>query len=634
VEIEDMATPVIMPRFGQAQKEATVVEWFKEEGEQVKQGEPLLSVETDKVVMEVEAPASGVLLKVMCGPDDVVPIATVIAYIGESGEGIPKEDPAPGTAGAMAPLVDTATAETDGARSDARPDKVRATPAARGLARQTGIDITAVTGTGHGGLVTRDDVERFAQLAAPSGDGVDNHNPEVAMPFEIRMPQLGWTMETGTVEKWLVKIRERFAAGQEILEVETDKAILTVEAHQAGIIERILVAEGQEVPIGTALAVAVAPGERLPADWQPSDISEAPASVLEPSVAAASHRTGPGAIGKLQASWKARTVARQTGLDLETIAGSGPAGRIVAEDVTLALDMPPSASGAAAIATPVASRLADALGLYLSKVQGSGPHGRIVQSDVLVAAAALIHERAESLPIAAPGPTVVASTVPLISVRRIVSKRMAISAQTTARVTLFREVDASALVHLRERFSAQGVQISYNDILIRICAIALGEHRHANARIAEDRIEYLGCVNIGLAVQTDRGLLVPVIRDADTLTIPQIAAETRRLTNDARAGRNLPDDLTGGTFTITNLGMLGVEGFTPVINLPECCILGVGCIVRKPVVIDENDTVAVRPVTTLSLVFDHRVLDGAAAARFLARIAQLIHDPLLLLTVN
>jgi pyruvate dehydrogenase E2 component (dihydrolipoamide acetyltransferase) len=208
---------------------------------------------------------------------------------------------------------------------------------------------------------------------------------------------------------------------------------------------------------------------------------------------------------------------------------------------------------------------------------------------------------------------------------------MGSSARTTARVTLFREVDATGLVGVRERFTARDINVAYNDILVYICATALREHPGANARLGDSQIEILDRVNIGLAVDTDRGLLVPVIHSADTLTMSQIAAERARLVQAARAGRIQPDDLTGGTFTITNLGMFGVEGFTPIINLPESCILGLGKIVRKPVVVGEGDTVAVRPTMTVSLVFDHRVIDGAPAARFFDRIAQLVENPILLL---
>ena len=477
------------------------------------------------------------------------------------------------------------------------------------------------------------------------------------MPFEIKMPQLGLTMETGTVLQWLVEEGDRFTQGQEILEVETDKVAIVVEAHEEGILERILVPVGRQVPVGVTLAIAVAPGETLPADWRPAHPSETLVSTLAPALVSAPSLPSLSATGGLDVSWKARVMARQAGLDLQTLVsnGSGPGGRIVAEDVARALAAatlaPAPAPTEAPKASPVAAKLAASLGLDLSRIAGGGAQERITQTDVLEATAALIRERAPSRPVAAPGPgdkpvlseaeglgagpAQVASVIPLTSVRGIVSERMANSAHTTASVTLFRKVDATALIDLRERFQSslpsQGVRVSYNDILVRVCAATLREHPDANARMGDGQIERLDRIHIGLAVDTDRGLLVPVIHDADTLTIPQIATESTRLIEAARSGRSLPDDLGGGTFTITNMGMLGVEGFTPVINLPECCILGVGRIVREPVVINENDTVAVRPMMTLSLVFDHRVIDGAPAARFLDRIAQLVQDPLLLL---
>jgi pyruvate dehydrogenase E2 component (dihydrolipoamide acetyltransferase) len=454
------------------------------------------------------------------------------------------------------------------------------------------------------------------------------------MPFEITMPQLGLTMDKGTVIEWLVATGDRVQPGQEILQVETDKAIVAVEAHEEGTIARILVAAGEEVAVGTVLAIGVRPGEALPASWQPSQpvvAAEEPVPpVATPAALAPAHIKPEGA---LQASWKARALAREAGLDWWAVRGSGPGGRVVAEDISQA-----TAARAAALtqvkATPVAARLAEALGLELSNVRGSGPQGRITQEDVLASAAAIIRGQPTRQPAPTPGLPQVASSAPLKGVRKIVSEGMATSAHTTARVTLFREVDTSEFVKLRQRFPAQGKDVSYNDLLIRICALALGEHPAANARLGNGQIEYLDRINIGLAVDTERGLLVPVVRNADRLTIPQIAAERARLVEAARTGRSLPDELTGGTFTITNLGMFGVEGFVPIINLPESCILGAGKIVRKPVAIGEGDSVAVRPMMTLSLVFDHRVIDGAPAARFLDRIAQLIQDPLLLLTLE
>ena len=454
------------------------------------------------------------------------------------------------------------------------------------------------------------------------------------MPFEITMPQLGLTMENGTVVEWLVKEGEQVSTGQEIFQVETDKSIFAVEARQEGTIARILVAEGQVVPVGTVLAIGTKPGETLDADWQPMQPGKAavpmPEPIPQPTELSAEARVA----GSIQASWKARAMAREAGLDLSLVVGSGPGGRIVGEDVSEALGARAAATLQESGATPVAAKLAASLGLDLSRVRGSGPQGRITQADVLSAAAAIIRRGEAGATVREPGLPQVASITPLKGVRKIVSEGMADSVHTTARVTLFREVEVTEFVKLRERFQGRGASISYNDILVRICAIALWEHPEANARLGEGAIEQLDRVNIGLAVDTERGLLVPVIHNADRLSLPQIAAARARLVEAARNGASLPDDLAGGTFTLTNLGMFGVEGFAPVINLPECCILGVGRIVRKPIVIDADDTLAVRPLVTLSLVFDHRVIDGAPAARFMDRLAQLIEDPLQMLVVN
>jgi pyruvate dehydrogenase E2 component (dihydrolipoamide acetyltransferase) len=457
------------------------------------------------------------------------------------------------------------------------------------------------------------------------------------MPFEITMPQLGLTMEKGTVVEWLVSEGDEISSGQEILCVETDKAIVAVEAHQGGMLARILVPAGREVTVGTVLAIGVASGETLPADWQPARTVTVPPLPGLPGREVLT--TAEAAIeGALNASWKARRLTREAGLDLAALVEGGAGRRIVAADVEAALAGRAAPSGPVAEATPVvkatpvAANLAEALGLDLAQVSSSGRGGRITQEDVLAAAAALIREKATASSVRQRGLPQVASTTPLRGVRKIVSEGMAASAHTAACVTLMREVDASELIRLREQFLSRGMSVTYNDILIRICAIALREHPAANARLAEGGIEHLDRTNIGLAMDTERGLLVPVVHNADQLTIPQIAAETARLVAAARSGRIPPADLSGGTFTVTNLGMFGVEAFTPLLNLPECCILGIGTIVRKPVAVAHGDTVAVRPRVTLSLVFDHRVIDGTPAARFLERIVQLLEDPMLLLT--
>jgi pyruvate dehydrogenase E2 component (dihydrolipoamide acetyltransferase) len=291
-------------------------------------------------------------------------------------------------------------------------------------------------------------------------------------------------------------------------------------------------------------------------------------------------------------------------------------------------------------ATPVAQKMAAEAGLDLRQVTGSGPGGKITKEDV---------ERALQKPAAPPPPALppaalpvlpeveVLARVPLKGVRSIIAERMAASVHTSARVTLVMEVDATQFVDMRERLKARvaeewGFAPGYNDLLAKIVASALGKFPYMNARLTADAIEHLAHVNLGMAVDTERGLLVPVIRDADKKSLRQFGAEFRQLAEGARTGRILPDALTGGTFTITNLGMYDVDAFTPVINLPEAAILGVGRIAPKAVVRDGQ--IVARQMWTLSLVFDHRLVDGAPAARFLQYVKDLIEEPYLWLAAG
>jgi pyruvate dehydrogenase E2 component (dihydrolipoamide acetyltransferase) len=281
----------------------------------------------------------------------------------------------------------------------------------------------------------------------------------------------------------------------------------------------------------------------------------------------------------------------------------------------------------------VAERMAAEAGLDLSTVTGTGPRGKITKEDVERAGAAAPR------PVVAPPPPPIAlpevevlERVPLKGVRAIIAKGMAASVHTTARVTLFAEADCTEFVNMRERLKARvekewGFAPGYNDLLAKIVATALRQFPYMNARLAPEAIERLAHVNIGMAVDTERGLLVPVIRDADKKNLRQFGAEFRELVERARIGRSLPDDLAGGTFTITNLGMYDIIAFTPVINLPEAAILGVGSITPQPVV--REGQVVVRQMMVLSLVFDHRLVDGAPAARFLQYIKNLIEEPYL-----
>ena len=452
------------------------------------------------------------------------------------------------------------------------------------------------------------------------------------MPEEVFLPKLGQTVEEVTLVKWLVADGTKVAQGQEIMEVETDKAVFPVEANAKGYLHRGPYAEGEVLPVLTVVAIIGAQSDKF-------EVKAMPAGEAEGQALPAVEAPLPGAAGQqiLQAaevfaSPRAKKLAREKEVDLAQVKPTGGGGVRVAErDVIAYLSQAPKA-------TPLAKKLAAEAGVDLREVPGTGPRGKIVKEDVALAAAAAMVAPAKSaapVPAAAPLPEAeVVERVPLKGVRGIIADRMGTSVHTTARVTLFMEVDATEFVAVRSRLKQRvekewGFAPGYNDLLAKIVAASLRKFPNLNARLVPDAIELLGHINLGMAVDTERGLLVPVIRDADRKSLQQFGAEFRELAERARIGRSLPDDLTGGTFTITNLGMYDVDAFTPVINLPEAAILGVGRIGPKPVAMD--DQVVIRQRWNLCLVFDHRLVDGAPAALFLQYIKQLIEEPYLLI---
>jgi pyruvate dehydrogenase E2 component (dihydrolipoamide acetyltransferase) len=316
---------------------------------------------------------------------------------------------------------------------------------------------------------------------------------------------------------------------------------------------------------------------------------------------------------------RARRVAGELGVAWATLTGSGSSGRIVERDIRLAAAITPVR------ATPVARRVAEELGVDLGQLAAGTPGRRIERADVEQAAGA-----------AAPAP--VPAAMPLSGVRKIAAARLVESARTVVPVTLTTDADATELARLRKQIAADlassGLHApSYTDMLVKLVAVALAEHPALNASVTDGGIAQHTSAHIGIAVDAQRGLLVPVVRDAGIKSLQQIAAESARLIAEARAGTARADDLRGGTFTITNLGMYQIDAFTPIINLPECAILGVGRVQARPVVIDEEtETVAVRRMMALSLTFDHRAVDGAPAARFLSRVREFVERPYLWLT--
>ena len=444
------------------------------------------------------------------------------------------------------------------------------------------------------------------------------------MAIEITMPQMDQTMTTGKVGGWLVKEGDTVEQGDRILEIETDKVVHELEAPAAGKIAQILVADGSQAPVNAVLALLAAPGEQIE--------KRQTTATVEPGQAKAA--AGGRAVKK--ASPAAQRLAQAKRVDLSRIKGSGPGGRIVEADVRAAYvagaPTAPAASGRR-FASPLARKLAKEYGLDYTEITGSGPGGRVVRDDVLAAAeAARVVPTGPTLT-AQPEPLAAAQVLPITGIRQIISERMSISSHTMASVTLNTEVDVTELVALRaqlnDKLAGKGVKLTYTDLLVKVAAHALRDHPRLNATLADDGIHLLNQINIGVAVALADGLVVPVIKGVDAKGLSMISGEIKDMAERARDNRLSPGELRGGTFTVTNLGVYGIDTFTPIINPPECAILGMGRIVKKPAV--HEDALAIRPMMCLSLSFDHRIVDGAPAAQFLQTLTTYIGAPYLLL---
>jgi pyruvate dehydrogenase E2 component (dihydrolipoamide acetyltransferase) len=417
------------------------------------------------------------------------------------------------------------------------------------------------------------------------------------MALKFGMPSLGHTMEKGKVIEWLKQEGQTVSKGEPLLVVETDKVVTEVEAPADGIVLKILVQPDEERPIGATLALLAAPGEALSEADMHQLLAAETMPVAAPAVPAASVISPP----------------------------PGAPMRDTGERVKI---------------SPIARKLAEELGIDTASLQGSGPGGRITKEDVLrVAEAAKAASPAAPAPVAAGLPAAsppastrlsVSRTVALTGMRGRVAERMFQSWNTIPRVTEVMQVDMSATVAFREAMLGQweqqyGVRISLNDMITKAVATALSRHPRLNATLVQQEVRLHDSVNIGVAVNLDEGLIVPVIFNADQKDLGQLARESRELAERARVGRLQLQDISDGTFTITNLGTTGIDLFTPIINPPQVAILGVGMVQRRPVVV--GDALAIRPAVYLCLVFDHRALDGVPAANFLQEVQRLLSKP-------
>ena len=450
------------------------------------------------------------------------------------------------------------------------------------------------------------------------------------MAITFGMPSLGHTMEKGKIIEWLKQEGDAVAKGEPLVVIETDKVITEVESPADGVVLKIAVAAEEERPIGSPLVLLGSADEQLSeADIQQllgDDTAAAPAAppvpAPAPTPAAASRAAAAGE--RVKISPIARKLCDELGIDPATVTGTGPGGRITREDVEKAVQAAPAPAAAERVKiSPVARKLCEEMGVDPVSVTGTGPGGRITRDDVLRAAEAA---KAPSAPAAA------GSTVPLRGMRGRVAERMFQSWNTIPRVTEVMLVDMNATVSFRQAMLAQweqqyGVRISLNDLITKAVAEALRRHPRLNATLVAQEVQLHENVNVGVAVNLDEGLIVPVIADADRKDLGQIARESRELAEKARAVpmRLSPDEVSNGTFTITNLGTTGIDLFTPIINPPQIAILGVGMVQRRPVVV--GDALAIRPSVYLCLVFDHRAVDGVPAANFLQELQRLFEKP-------
>jgi pyruvate dehydrogenase E2 component (dihydrolipoamide acetyltransferase) len=460
------------------------------------------------------------------------------------------------------------------------------------------------------------------------------------MPKTVIMPKFGMTQEEATIVRWLVKEGERVEQGDPLCEVTTDKINMEVEAPGEGTLAGIRFAEGETVPVTEVIAYLLAEGESLPGAPTAAAVETRPAP--PPSATGQPGET-------VKATPVARRVAAASALELAAIPGSGAAGRVTRQDVENYLVQRSARPGGKVPASPAARRIARQAGIDLGSIEGSGPQGRVQGWDVRAAAASrTIPSPAPPSPAppspappppAPPAPGVPGSppqappagaesgalrgaepqVIPLEGMRRTIAQRMQASAQQAPHIMLTLEIDMTRAIAMREDFNAHfggGAPVSMSAVLVKACAAALRQHPLLNSYLRDDRILLMPQVNVGMAVALDEGLIVPVIREADRKGLYQIGQEVNDLSRRAREGKLEPQDVMDGTFTISNLGMFGVDHFTAIINPPQVAILAVGRIARR-FVADEHGQPVLRPTMSVTLSVDHRAIDGAGAARFL-----------------
>ncbi|MEW2485673.1 2-oxoglutarate dehydrogenase, E2 component, dihydrolipoamide succinyltransferase [Streptomyces sp. NPDC048411] len=578
-----MSVSVTLPALGESVTEGTVTRWLKAEGERVEADEPLLEVSTDKVDTEIPAPAAGILASIKVAEDETVEVGAELAVIDDgTGAAVPAAAPAAEPVAAPAPVAAAPAAPAPVAAAPVAAAPVAAAPAA------------AATGT------------------------------------DVTLPALGESVTEGTVTRWLKEVGEEVTEDEPLLEVSTDKVDTEIPAPVSGVLLEIVVAEDETAEVGAKLAVIGAAGAAPVAAPAPA----APAPVAAPAPAAPAPVAA--APAPVAAPAPAATAAPAP------VAAPAPAPVAAPAPVTPVTPAPAAVDDGAYV-TPLVRKLAAENGVDLGAVKGTGVGGRIRKQDVVAAAEAAKAAAAAPAPVAAApaaakAPKLEASplrgqTVKMTRMRKVIGDNMMKALHSQAQLTSVVEVDITKLMKLRNQAKAafaarEGVKLSPMPFFVKAAAQALKAHPVINARINEDEgtITYFDSENIGIAVDAEKGLMTPVIKGAGDLNIAGISKKTAELAGKARGGGLTPDDMSGATFTISNTGSRGALFDTVIVPPNQAAILGIGATVKRPAVIEtaEGTVIGVRDMTYLSLSYDHRLVDGADAARYLTAVKAIL----------
>ena len=570
-----MSTSVVLPALGESVTEGTVTRWLKNVGDTVQADEGLLEISTDKVDTEIPSPVSGVIEEILVSEDETVEVGAILAKIGDgSGSASAGDAPAAEEPQAeAAPAAEAPAAEAPAAEAPAQVSE----PAQPETAPEQAVDTPA---------------------PAASGDAKD-----------VVLPELGESVTEGTVTRWLKQVGDDVAVDEPLLEISTDKVDTEIPSPVAGTLQEIVVGEDETVAVGAVLArIGSGAPAAAPAAETPAPAAEAPAPAAEaPAPAPAAAPAAAPAPTAAPANAPAPAAAP---------AAAAPAAEASDDDVTTYV-------------TPLVRRLAQQQGVDLASVTGTGVGGRIRKEDVLKAAEAAKTPAAASAP-AAPALEVSelrGTTQPMSRLRKVLAERAVASMQQTAQLTTVVKVDVTKVAAYRGAVQSDfvaktGGKLSFLPFFVLAAAEALQAYPVINATVNGTDIVYPATENISIAVDTERGLLTPVLRDAAGKSLAEISSEIADLAARTRDNKLKPDELAGGTFTVTNTGSRGALFDTPVVFLPQSAILGTGAVVKEPgvVKVDGVDAIGIRSYVYLALSYDHRIVDGADAARFLGAV--------------